>query len=248
MAKAMIVTGASRGIGAAIARLAATRGYTVCVNYLHRETAARELVDAITQEGGKAIAVKADVSTLAGAQSLFAEATAQLGVPAVLVNNAGIIGGASRIEDIDEALLQRAFATNTYSAFFCSREAVRRMSTRNGGAGGVIVNISSAAARHGGMVNESHYAATKGAIDSFTIALAKEVGRCGIRVNSLRPGVIRTEMHDEHGGEQTFNMALPSIPIGRIGAANEVAEAALWLASDASSYVHGAILDVSGGR
>jgi NAD(P)-dependent dehydrogenase (short-subunit alcohol dehydrogenase family) len=244
----MVITGGSGGLGIAIGRLAAARGFAVCVNFVRNEAAAEELVSAITGVNGTAIAVQADVSTLAGAQALFAQATDRLGPPDALVNSAGIVGGASAITDIDEERLQRVFGANVFSVFYCCREAVRRMSTARGGRGGAIVNLSSAAARHGGMTNEVHYAASKGAVDSFTVALAKEVGRQGIRVNTLRPGVIRTSMHDEHGGEQAFNAALPSIPLGRIGAPDEVAEAAVWLASDASSYVHGAVLDVSGGR
>lgn len=248
MAKVMIVTGASRGIGAAIALLAAARGYFVCVNSFHNPAAAEEVIATIAGSGGRAIGVRADVSTRAGARDLFAQANERLGMPSVLVNNAGIVGGLCAIEDIDEPRLHLVFETNVFSAFYCSSEAARRMSRRHGGEGGAIVNISSAAARHGGMANEVHYAASKGAIDSLTVALAKEVAGEGIRVNAVRPGVIQTEMHEVHGGQKSIDEVARTIPVGRAGSAEEVAEAVLWLASDHASYVHGAILDVAGGR
>jgi NAD(P)-dependent dehydrogenase (short-subunit alcohol dehydrogenase family) len=248
MAKTMLVTGASRGIGAAVARLAAARGYQVAVNYHRSEGAANEVVAAIKEAGGTAVAIRADVARPDEVARLFAETEAALGTPDVLVNNAGIIGGVREIENVDEALLSDVFAANVFSAFYCASEAVKRMSTRHGGKGGVILNLSSAAARHGGLPQESHYAASKGAIDSFTVGLAKEVGKCGIRVNALRPGLITTEMHDAHGGVAKIAELAPSVPIGRAGTVEEIAEAVLWLASDGASYVHGAILDVSGGR
>lgn len=248
MAQIMIVTGASRGIGAAIARLAGQRGYDVCVNYGKSKGPADEVVAAIRASGGKAIAVQADMSDDAAVKRLFAEVDQQLGTVNVLVNNAGIINRQCRADEMTPALLAEIFAHNTFSAFYATREAIKRMSTRHGGKGGSIVTISSAAARHGGLPMETHYAASKGALDSMTIGLAKEVGQEGVRVNAIRPGLINTTIHEAHGGQATIKAAAPTIPIGRAGTVDELAEAALWLASDAASYVHGAIIDVSGGR
>jgi NAD(P)-dependent dehydrogenase (short-subunit alcohol dehydrogenase family) len=246
--KVMVVTGAGRGIGAAIAGLAGKRGYAVCVNYARSRDAAETLAAGINAGGGKAVAIQADVSVDAEAKRLFAEVDRALGRADVLVNNAGIIGRQCRVDEIDPALLAEVFAANVYSTFYCSREALRRMSTKHGGKGGAIVNISSAAARHGGLAMESHDAASKGAIDSFTVGLAKEIGTEGVRVNAVRPGFIVTAIHDVHGGEATARAVGPTVPIGRVGQPAEVAETVLWLASDAASYLHGAIIDVSGGR
>jgi len=194
------------------------------------------------------VAICADVSSSAGAAKLFTEVDKELGPVSALVNNAGISGGRCPITEIDEERLRRIFETNVYSAFYCSREAVRRMSRTSGGEGGSIVNVSSAAARHGGMPELAHYACTKAALDGMTIALAKELGPQGVRVNSLRPGVIVTEMHNEFGGAKLIESIAPTIPLRRAGTADEVAEAVLWLASERSSYVHGAVIDISGGR
>ena len=194
------------------------------------------------------MAICADVSTSAGATKLFTEVDRELGPVSALVNNAGISGGRCPITEIDEDRLRHIFETNVFSAFYCSREAVRRMSRTSGGEGGSIVNMSSAAARHGGMPELAHYATTKAALDGMTIALAKELGPLGVRVNSLRPGVIATEMHDEFGGAKLIESIAPTIPMRRAGTADEVAEAVLWLASERSSYVHGAVIDISGGR
>jgi NAD(P)-dependent dehydrogenase (short-subunit alcohol dehydrogenase family) len=248
MSKVMIVTGAGKGIGAAIAELAGKRGYAVCVNYAHSKDAAEQVVARIAGAGGKAIAVQADVSQPAEAKRLFEETDRRLGKVDALVNNAGIIGRQCRLDELDDAVLAQVFAVNTFSYFYCAREAIRRMSTKHGGKGGAIVSISSAAARHGGLPMESHYAASKGAIDSFTVGLAKEVGKEGIRVNAIRPGLIVTDIHQAHGGDATIRAVAPTVPIGREGSPMEIAEAAVWLCSDAASYVHGAILDVSGGR
>jgi NAD(P)-dependent dehydrogenase (short-subunit alcohol dehydrogenase family) len=248
MSKVMIVTGAGKGIGAAIAELAGQRGYAVCVNYAHSRDAAEQVVARIAGNGGKAIAVQADVSQSSEARRLFEETDRRLGKVDALVNNAGIIGRQVRLDELDDAVLAQVFAVNTFSYFYCAREAVRRMSTMRGGKGGAIVSISSAAARHGGLPMESHYAASKGAVDSFTIGLAKEVGKEGIRVNAIRPGLIVTDIHQAHGGEATWRSVAPSVPLGREGYPAEIAEATVWLCSDPASYVHGAILDVSGGR
>ena len=241
----MLVTGGSRGIGASIAKLAGASGYSVAVNYVRNADAAEEVAQAIRAGGGKAIVVRADVGDDDQVKRMFAEVDDKLGKVDVLVNNAGILGN-RRVEDMDAATLTEIFRANVFSMYYCSREAVRRMSTKHGGKGGAIVNMSSVASRLGGLAGGSHYAATKGAIDTFSLALSKEVGGEGIRVNTIRPGLIETEIHDVHGG---MNEALAkSVPLGRSGQAEEVARVALWLASDEASYVHGAIVDVAGGR
>jgi len=243
MSKVMLVTGASRGIGAAVARRAARAGYRVCVNYLRSADAAQAVVGDIEAGGGAAIAIQADVAREPEVVRLFDELDRRLGAPDVLINNAGILG-MRMIADMDGATLQEMFAANVYSAFFCAREAVRRMQAR--AAQGVIVNVSSVASRLGGLAGGTHYAASKGALDSFTIALAREVGRTGIRVNAVRPGLIETDIHAIHGGIDPALAA--AVPLGREGGPDEVAEAVIWLASDAASYVHGTVLDISGGR
>ncbi|HSH08608.1 MAG TPA: SDR family oxidoreductase [Burkholderiales bacterium] len=248
MAKIMVVTGAGRGIGAAVARLAGGRGYDVCVNYARSQAAAEGVASDIRSRGQRAIALQADVSRDDEVRRLFAEVDRQLGRVDVLVNNAGIIGRQCRADAMDGELLQQVFAANTFSVFYCNREALRRMSTKHGGSGGSIITISSVAARHGGLPAETPYAASKGALDSMTVGLAKEVGKEGVRVNAIRPGMIETEIHEAHGGQATIDAVAPSVPIGRAGSAEEIAEAVLWLASDAASYVHGAVIDVSGGR
>jgi NAD(P)-dependent dehydrogenase (short-subunit alcohol dehydrogenase family) len=243
--RVMVVTGASRGIGAAVARLAARSGYDVAVNFVRNQKAADDVAKDVVAAGGRAAVVQADAGDDAQVKRMFAEVDTKLGRVSVLVNNAGILGK-QRVEDMDEATLMEMFRANVFSQYFSAREAVRRMSTRHGGNGGVIVNLSSVASRTGGLAGGSHYAATKGAIDSFTIGLAKEVGTEGIRVNAIRPGLIETDIHDIHGG---MNAELArTVPLGRSGTADEVARVVLWLASDEASYVHGAILDVSGGR
>jgi NAD(P)-dependent dehydrogenase (short-subunit alcohol dehydrogenase family) len=248
MAKIMLVTGAGRGIGAAVARLAGIRGYDVCVNYAHSQGPAEAIASEIRSKGQRAIAVRADVSRDDDVKRLFVEIDRQLGRLDVLVNNAGIIGRQCRADEMDAALLEQVFAANTFSVFYCNREALRRMSTKHGGRGGAIVTISSVAARHGGLPMETPYAASKGALDSLTVGLAKEVGMEGVRVNAIRPGMIVTEIHEAHGGQATIDAVAPTVPIGRAGSPDEIAEAALWLASDAASYVHGAVIEVSGGR
>jgi NAD(P)-dependent dehydrogenase (short-subunit alcohol dehydrogenase family) len=241
----MVVTGGSRGIGASVARLAAIADYDVAVNFVRNEKAADAVVKSVEAAGGRAAAFRADVGDDAHVTRMFAEIDARLGRVHVLVNNAGILGN-RRVEDMNEASLLEIFRANVFSMYYCAREAVRRMSTRHGGRGGVIVNMSSVASRLGGLAGGSAYAATKGAIDSFSLALAKEVGPEGIRVNTIRPGLIETEIHDVHGGMN--EQLAKSVPLGRSGSADEVARTVLWLASDDASYVHAAVVDVAGGR
>jgi NAD(P)-dependent dehydrogenase (short-subunit alcohol dehydrogenase family) len=248
MTGVMIVTGASRGIGADIARQAAARSYAVAVNYHRSMAAAEALVADILAAGGRAVAICADVSRSEEAARLFAEVDREFGTPDVLVNNAGVIGAPTPIEAASEAHLKEVFAANVLSMFFCCREATLRMSRRLGGQGGVIINMSSAAARHGGLPNEAHYAASKAAIDGLTLALAKELGPQGIRVNAVRPGLIDTAIHDAHGGKATIDALAPGVPLGRAGTVQEVADSVMWLASSAATYIHGALVDVSGGR
>src|SRR5882672_255457 len=239
----MIVTGGSRGIGAATARLAAQRGYVVCVNYRSERSAAEKLAKDI---GG--IAVAADVSREDDVIRLFNESERSLGRVTALVNNAGVVDLRSRVEDMSVERLQRMFAVNVIGSFLCAREAIKRMSKRHGGAGGVIVNVSSAAARLGSPGDYVDYAAAKGAIDTFTIGLAKEVAADGIRVNAVRPGVIRTEIHATSGDPGRLERIGAAAPLARPGEPEEVAQAVLWVASDEASYTTGAVVDVTGGR
>lgn len=243
----MIVTGGGRGIGAATARLAAERGYAVCVNYVRNRAAAEGLVDEIVSAGGRATAVQADVALEADVKRIF-EAAAAMGTLTVLVNNAGILERQGRLDEMEADRFQRVFATNITGAFLCAREAVRRMSTRHGGQGGVIVNVSSMAARLGSPGEYVDYAASKGAIDTLTTGLSKEVAGEGIRVNAVRPGVIRTEIHASGGEPGRVERVKGAIPMKRGGEPHEVARAILWLASDEASYSTGTFIDVSGGR
>lgn len=244
----LVVTGASRGIGAACAVLGARAGYRVVVNYSRSRDAALEVVADIERSGGTAMAVCADVSKAAEVEHLFAQVDRHFGRVTALINNAGIGGAIRPIEEHTEQTLDALFQTNIYSCIHCAGAAIRRMSPRHGGTGGVIVNISSAAARLGGIQGMVAYAASKGAVDSFTVGLAKEVGKEGIRVVGIRPGMIATDILEPIGGAELMRQTAPTIPIGRVGQAEEIAQAAIWLLSPAASYVHGTTIDVSGGR
>lgn len=247
MSKIVIITGAGRGIGAATALLAAERGYAVCVNYLHNQAAADAVVRAIERAGGKAIAVAADVSVEADVVRLFETVDRELGPLTALVNNAGILDKQMRLDEMSAARISRIFATNVTGAFLCAREAVRRMSTRHGGAGGAIVNVSSGGARSGSPGEYVDYAASKGALDTMTVGLAKEVASEGIRVNGVRPAYIYTDIHAGGGEPGRVDRIKASVPMKRGGQAEEVARAILWLLSDEASYSTGTIIDVTGG-
>lgn len=246
--RVLIVTGASRGIGAATARLAGARGYSVCVNYRHNRDAAEQVVRDIESAGGRAIAVAADVSVEAEIVRLFETAAESLGPPSALVNNAGILETQMRVEQMEAARLQRVFQANVVGAFICAREAVRCMSTKHGGAGGAIVNVSSAAARTGSPGEYVDYAASKAAIDALTIGLAQEVAQESIRVNAVRPGFIYTDIHASGGEPDRVDRVKAFVPMRRGGTADEVAAAILWLLSDEASFTTGAFIDVAGGR
>jgi len=248
MAGVLIVTGGSRGIGAATARLAAERGYDVCVNYRRDDRAAQEVVAAVERAGRRGSAVAADVASETDVARLFDVVDRTLGRVTALVNNAGVLEAQARVEHIDGARLARVFAVNVTGAFLCAREAVRRMSTAHGGSGGSIVNVSSRAAALGSPGEYVDYAASKAALDVLTIGLAREVATEGIRVNSVRPGIIRTDIHASGGEPGRVDRLGPTVPMHRGGEAIEVARAILWLLSDEASYSTGAILDVSGGR
>lgn len=244
----LLVTGGSRGIGAATARLAAARDYAVCLSYRSNAAAAGAVVADIERAGGDAVAVQADVASETDVLRLFATVDARPGRLAVLVNNAGILERQTTLLDMEAARWQRVLATNVTGSFLCAREAVRRMSTRLGGAGGAIVNVSSMAARLGSPGEYVDYAASKGAIDAMTIGLAREVAAEGIRVNAVRPGVIYTDIHASGGEPGRVDRVKGSVPMQRGGTAEEVARAILWLASDEASYSTGTFIDVSGGR
>ncbi len=244
----MIVTGGGRGIGAATARLAGARGYAVCVNYLGNAESAEAVVGGIEAEGGQAIAVRADVAEEAAVVRLFEVVDRELGPVTALVNNAGIAGTAGRLDAAPGDLVRRVMAVNALGVIWCAREAVKRMSTRHGGRGGAIVNVSSGAATIGSPGMYVWYAASKGAVNSLTLGLAKEVAQEGIRVNGVSPGFVKTDIHAASGMPERIGQVAPTVPIGRAGEPEEIAEAILWLLSEAASYTTGAILRVAGGR
>ena len=248
LSKVLIITGGSRGIGAATAVLAASHGYAVAVNYAANSLAADDVVRQIREAGGTAMAVRADVGVEADVLAMFKKVDAKLGRITALVNNAGVVDQVSRVDAMSIERLQRMFAINVFGSFMCAREAVKRMSTRYGGAGGNIVNVSSAAARIGSPGQYVDYASAKGAIDTFTMGLAKEVAAEGIRVNAVRPGIIETDIHASGGLPNRARDTAPQVPMQRAGTADEVAQAVLWLLSESSSYTTGSVVDVAGGR
>lgn len=243
----LLVTGGGRGIGAATAILAAERGYAVGVNYRRNSAAAEAVVAEIVAAGGRAVALQADVSREDEVVRLFAELDRQLGTIAALVNNAGVVEVQTRIDAIDAARLQRVFATNVFGSFFCAREAVKRMSTRFGGRGGAIVNVSSAASRTGSPGEYVDYAASKGAIDTFTLGLGREVAAEGIRVNAVRSGMVFTEIHADGGEPGRVQRLQSRLPIQRGAQPIEIARSILWLLSAEASYLTAALVDVAGG-
>jgi len=244
----MLITGASRGIGAATARLAAHRGYALCLNYHQRADVANAVLKQVRGLGVTAIAVQADVADETQVLHMFEAIDREFGRLDVLVNNAGMLEQQMRLEKMDAARWTRVLGANVIGSFLCAREAIKRMSTRHGGRGGAIVNLSSVATRLGAPGEYIDYAAAKGAIDSMTLGLAKEVASEGIRVNAVRPGVIHTDIHAAGGEPDRVERVKASVPMGRGGQAEEIAEAILWLASEQASYTSGALLDVAGGR
>jgi len=245
----LVVTGGSRGIGAGICRLAGERGWSVCVNFTAAEEAAASVVQEIKAAGGQAISVQGDVANEEDVERVFQQATDRLGPVTGLVNNAGIMGSGGRVDELDRELTRRMFDVNLLGPFLCCKEAIRRMAKRHGGEGGSIVNISSGAARHGGVGSYIDFATSKAAVDTFTTAVAKEQAPEGIRVNCIRPGLIMTEGNQQWAADHPDWLAsvLEKTPIGRAGELRDIAAATLWLLSDEAKFVTGAILDVSGG-
>jgi len=246
--RTVLVTGGSRGIGAAVALRCAEGGDAVAVNYARDAAAAKALVERIEAAGGQALAVQADVSDEAQVIAMFERIDAELPPLRALVNNAGIVDVAARLDEMSIERMRRIFEINVIGSFVCAREAVKRLSTRHGGAGGAIVNLSSAAARLGSPNIYIDYAASKGAIDTFTLGLARELAADGVRVNAVRPGIIETEIHETSGHGERARAQASQLPMQRLGTADEVAQAIVWLLSDAASYTTGALLDVAGGR
>lgn len=248
MSRVMLITGASRGIGAATARLAAYQGYALCLNFHQREDAVKQVLEQVRAAGVSAMTVKADVADESQILQMFDMIDREFGRLDVLVNNAGMLEQQMRLEQMDAARWTRVLGANVIGSFLCAREAIKRMSTQRGGQGGSIINLSSIAAQLGAPGEYIDYAAAKGAIDSMTVGLAREVAGEGIRVNAVRPGVIHTEIHASGGEPDRIERVKASVPMGRGGQAEEVAEAILWLASERASYTTGALLNVSGGR
>ncbi|KKJ76957.1 sugar dehydrogenase [Kiloniella litopenaei] len=248
MNKVMLVTGGSRGIGAAISKMAAANGYSVAINYHAHTDAADDLVREIKVLGGVALAIKADISDPTQVKVLFESVKSELGVPSVLINNAGITGKICRFDEVDPEIMSKVIGINTMGALYCSQKAIKLMSTRYGGKGGSIISVSSIAARLGSPGEYVWYAASKAAVDAMTIGLAKEVGGEGIKVNAVSPGIIDTEIHASGGEPGRVDRIAPAIPMKRAGTAQEIANAVLWLCSDQASYCNGTIFDCSGGR
>jgi NAD(P)-dependent dehydrogenase (short-subunit alcohol dehydrogenase family) len=248
LARTLLVTGGSRGIGAAVSRLAGRAGYRVAVNYASNEAAARAVVDEIVSGGGEAFAVQADVGNEADIIEMFAMVDQRFGTLDALVNNAGIVDRKSRLDEMNAARMERMMRVNVIGSMLCAGAAVKRMSTGHGGKGGAIVNVSSVAATHGAPGEYVDYAASKGAIDTFTIGLAREVAAEGVRVNAVRPGIVDTDIHASGGQPGRAAAMRQAIPMQREGAVEEIAHAILWLLSDEASYTTGALLNVSGGR
>jgi NAD(P)-dependent dehydrogenase (short-subunit alcohol dehydrogenase family) len=248
MKKILLITGASTGIGAVTATLASRAGYCVCINYLRNHAAAKAVASSIEKDGGEAYIFQADVSDETQVKSMFESIDREVGMITALVNNAGIIEPQQKLSEMSAERLHKVFATNVVGSFLCAREAVNRMSTRKGGAGGSIVNVSSMAAKYGAPFEYIDYAATKGAVDTMTLGLAKEIAEENIRVNAVRPGIIYTDIHAKAGEPDRIERVKVFTPMKRGGQPEEVANAILWLLSDAASYITGTLLDVSGGR